>query len=220
MTSASGARTLDCSSRPPATPVWAGVDVGGRRKGFHAAVVDGRRVVAGPRRLGEPRDVATWLLGWKPRLVAIDSPSCLAREGATMREGERQFLAAGICGIRPTPNREALQRQKRGPNPTYYEWIERGLELYKALEKEKLATIECFPTAAWTQWGGRRGRRRRSRWSQAALDGLGLLDAPARPNQDHRDAIAAAMTACEHEAGRTDCFGDIVVPKRRPPHEG
>jgi hypothetical protein len=41
---------------------------------------------------------------------------------------------------------------------------------------------------------------------------LDLGRAPARLNQDERDAIAAALTARAHERGETERFGDIVVP--------
>lgn len=35
---------------------------------------------------------------------------------------------------------------------------------------------------------------------------------PSRTSQDKRDAIAAALTACDYERDRFDAFGDIVVP--------
>jgi hypothetical protein len=35
---------------------------------------------------------------------------------------------------------------------------------------------------------------------------------PSRTSQDKRDAIAAALTACDYEHDRFDAFGDIVVP--------
>jgi hypothetical protein len=63
------------------TPRWAGVDVGGRRKGFDVAVVDAERIVAGPSRLPNVASVAPFLRKWGPRIVAVDSPSCTARQG-------------------------------------------------------------------------------------------------------------------------------------------
>ena len=43
------------------TPRWAGVDVGGRRKGFDVAVVDAERILAGPSRLPNVASVAHFL---------------------------------------------------------------------------------------------------------------------------------------------------------------
>jgi hypothetical protein len=40
----------------------------------------------------------------------------------------------------------------------------------------------------------------------------GLDALPRRTNQDERDAIAAALTARQHDLGLTEAFGEIVVP--------
>ncbi len=186
--------------------ICAGVDVGGARKGFHAAIVEGKRVIAGPKHLRCPPDVVAWLADWKPRLVAVDSPRRPARQGQRSRDCERTFTAAKICGIRYTPDERAVRS-----NP-YYEWVVNGFLLYEALMQHGIKTIECFPTASWTCWFGQRGTRRRTIWSRQALSALGLAGVRSRLNQDDRDAIAAALTASDHLAQRTQCFGDIVVP--------
>lgn len=192
---------------------WAGVDVGGRRKGFHVAVVDGDRLLAGPVRLKEPKEVVEFLREWKPRRVAVDSPRSPAPDGQLSREGER-CLAREVCGIRYTPDRRRLEA-----NRTYYGWILQGLELYATLTSAQFRVIECFPTASWTRWAGPRGKAPRSRWSQGALARLGLANMPARVGQDGRDAIGAAMTAYADEKNCVDRFGDIVVPKAGTPAE-
>jgi predicted nuclease with RNAse H fold len=192
---------------------WAGVDVGGRRKGFHVALVDGRRVLAGPRQLPTPADVAAWLAEWKPCLVGVDAPSVLG-DDAVRFESERR-LAREVCHLRYTPTRAALEYQRTTRAPKYYEWIEHGLELYAGLAAAGLDAVECFPTAAWTRWAGPRGARRRSVWTRDALAGLGLDDVPPRTNQDQRDAIAAAVTARAYSRGATQAFGEIVVPTSR-----
>lgn len=152
-------------------------------------------------------DVASWLAKQNPRLVAVDSPLTPAPAGETSRAGELALVRAGICHIRYTPDRAGLDG-----NPSYYEWIDHGLELYAALAEAGLAAIECFPTASWTRWAGPRSGARRAAWTHAALKRLDLGRAPARLNQDERDAIAAALTARAHERGETERFGDIVVP--------
>jgi predicted nuclease with RNAse H fold len=184
--------------------MWAGVDVGGRRKGFHVAVVGDRRVheLVNERRVG---DVVESVTATTPRVVAVDSPAALARDGAASRDCER-WLARAICGIRYTPERARLA------GSAYYEWVEHGLELYEALCGGPWTVIECFPTASWTRWAGQRGPRTRAAWSRAALASLDLTAVPSRLGQDGRDAVAAALTARAYDRGETESFGEIVVP--------
>src|SRR5438093_3439039 len=143
--------------------VWAGVDVGGRRKGFHAALIDAARVVRPPERLREAADVVAWLLseGPRPALVGVDSPCALALDDGRRRAHERR-VARDVCGIRYTPSPADLARQRSKPGQAgrYYEWIEQGLALYDGLARAGLTAIECFPTASWTCWHGPRRRRR------------------------------------------------------------
>jgi predicted nuclease with RNAse H fold len=191
-----------------AARTWAGVDVGGRRKGFHLAVVDGASLVDGPVRLPSPRAVVERLRESRPRLIAVDSPRVPAPAGLASRPCERVFAAAGICSLRYTPDRRTI-----ASNP-HYGWIAHGLALYAALARAGFAAIECFPTASWTRWLGPRGVEPRGAWSRRALAGLDLRRVPERLSQDDRDAIGAALTARAHEAGRCERFGDIVVPRR------
>lgn len=193
----------------PSERVWAGVDVGGRRKGFHVAVVGDAELLAGPDRVLTPRDVAAWLVELHPALVAVDSPRHAAPDGQTSRADERA-LARRVCGIRYTPDTAALRR-----NPRYYEWILHGLELYEALASAGLHAVECFPTAAWTRWLGPRHRQPRARWSTRALATLGLRGVPRSLGQDGRDAIAAAVTARACSRGEAEAFGEIVLPYDR-----
>src|SRR5262249_48576100 len=126
-------------------------------------------------------------------------------------EGERR-LAREVCRLRYTPTRAALDRQHETSAPTYYEWIEHGLELYAALEKAALSAIEAFPTASWTRWAGVRAGESRAVWSARALRRLRVLRVARDLDQDERDAVGAAVTAWAHDAGLTEAFGDIIVP--------
>lgn len=194
------------TSRRARTDRWAGIDVGGCRKGFHAALIDDERVIellASTRAI----ELAGWLREWGAALVAVDSPGSPAPDGERSRAGERSLVAARICSLRHTPDRRALKT-----NPGYYEWIEQGFLLYDEPGKAGLAAVECFPTASFTRWAGPRGNGRRSEWTKAALAARGLADLPEAMNQDQRDAVAAALTARGHAAGQTERFGDIVVP--------
>lgn len=183
---------------------WLGIDVGGARKGFDAAVVDEHKLLTLADRLTVD-DVLQLATSWAPRLIAIDSPGCWAPDGETTRAGERA-LNRNVCGIRWTPDRQS------GAADDYYAWIREGLALYEAIRPLGIAVAEVFPTAAWTRWSGPRGMSTRARWSREALTSLRLVGVPQRTNQDQRDAIAAAVTARQHTAGRTEAFGEIVVP--------
>jgi predicted nuclease with RNAse H fold len=184
--------------------VWIGVDVGGKRKGFDVAVIDGRRVLALRNHLTCSQVVDIVMAG-RPAVVAIDSPRRCAPDGQTARAGELQ-LARSICGIRWTPDARGVHAS------AYYAWVLEGLALFDALAAAGVEAIEVFPTASWTRWHGKRGTRTRAAWTRQGLAALGLQGVPARTNQDQRDAIAAAMTARQHSLALTETMGDIVVP--------
>jgi predicted nuclease with RNAse H fold len=176
---------------------WAGVDVGGRRKGFHIAVVGPKGLVLGPERAPTAAEVVDLIRG--VNLVAVDSPRSPAADGSRSRACERELVRA-VCGLRYTPERAVLDGHP------YYEWIRQGFELYAALDAAGIHAVECFPTASFTRWAGPRGRRTRARWTSEALG------FPVRHGQDGRDAVAAALTARSAALGRVERFGDIVVP--------
>jgi predicted nuclease with RNAse H fold len=195
---------------------YAGVDIGASQKGFHVALVDAAGLADGPVQIRSVDTVVRALEAWRPSVVALDSPRSCAPDGEKSRPCERELVASGICNIRWTPDRASLD----SGNP-YYDWIVNGLRLYDALARAASQTgwdvIEVFPTASWTRWAGRRGPRRRAAWSSEALAKLGIPGLPARRlNQDDRDAIAAALTARLHAVGRTENFGEIVVPHAQP----
>jgi hypothetical protein len=97
--------------------LWAGVDVGAG-KGFDVAVIDAEGLVAPPRRIAAACDVADCLGEFCPAVVAVDSPTEPAPPGRLSRDGERELVKAGVCGIRYTPNAESLHG-----NEAYYGWI-------------------------------------------------------------------------------------------------
>jgi predicted nuclease with RNAse H fold len=191
-----------------------GIDVGGRRKGFHACAVRGREVVAGPERLADVAAAVAWVLAHEPSAVALDSPRTCAPPGESSRADERALNRA-VCAIRWTPERSRL-----AGNP-YYGWVEHGLELYAGLAAagiDRARLHEVFPTAAWTTWAGPRAGRPRGAWSAAALADLGLAGLPERRfSQDDRDAVAAALVAELHTEGATRAYGEIIVPADASP---
>jgi predicted nuclease with RNAse H fold len=190
---------------------WAGIDVGAS-KGFDVAVIDRNGLCAPPERIRRTSDVVAYLEDHRPQVIAIDSPCCAAPDGMRSRDGERELVRAGVCGIRYTPNEKAL-----AANENYYAWIVNGFGLYEALRSAALPAdcmvIECFPTATWSRLGGRKGKWTRALWSRTVLEGLGLRNLPSRMNQDARDAIGAAITARLHDEDGTERFGEIVLPR-------
>jgi predicted nuclease with RNAse H fold len=191
---------------------WAGVDVGGKRKNFHVAVVSEAAHVERPMNLGTAKAVVAWLAARRPRVVAVDSPRTAALPGELSRKPERDLVRAGICGIRFTPHEDALRSHPR----RYYEWVLNGFELYEELasaaEWTGWSVIECFPTASFTRLGRPRGKSSRAAWSREVLDGVGLPGLPQGMNQDERDAVMAAVTGRAYDQGRVQTFGELVVP--------
>jgi predicted nuclease with RNAse H fold len=180
--------------------------VGGTRKGFHLAVLGPEGLVLAGERIVGADEAARRVAAFSPALVAVDAPRRPAEPGERSRRCERALVAAGPCALRYTPDLAELRA-----NP-FHGWVLRGLELYAALDRAGLAAVECFPTAAWTVWGGPRGSMPRSAWSARTLGLLGVAGVPRRLGQDGRDAIAAALTARLHTLGRTRVFGEIVLP--------
>lgn len=190
--------------------LWAGVDVGGEKKGFHVAVVDGTRLV---RPVDNPRtvtDAVALLREVAPELVAVDSPREPAADGEKSRASEHELRRA-LCGIRYTPDRATVFGERENGDD-FYGWIKHGLALYDALEEAGLEAVECFPTASWTRWGGKRDSRTRESWSASVLRSVAVPGVPVRMNQDERDAIGAALTARAHAHREAESFGGIVVP--------
>ncbi len=155
---------------------WAGVDVGGKRKGFDVAVIDDRQVLALQSRL-TCKQVVDLLMENRSAVIAIDSPCCCAPDGQAARDGELQ-LVKSICGIRWTPDARRVYAS------ACYAWILEGLAPFDALAANGVAVVEVFPTASWTRWHGRRGPRTRAAWTRQGLAALGLDNVPARTNHE------------------------------------
>ena len=186
---------------------WAGVDVGGKRKGFHLAVIDGSRVTE-LEHYPDAQTLANHLIKLKPQAIGIDSPQEWAPSGQKSRPAEREFAAKKICGIRYTPSLTTAQAHPG----TYYEWIANGMELWNRLrDSSSLKVVEVFPTASWSIWHGPRGKRTRPAWSQKALENLPISLPATRWNQDFRDAVASALTA---KTASTTASGNIALPKQ------
>lgn len=200
-----------------------GIDVGGARKGFHAvALADG--IYLDRLQTRSVRELVRWVrddIG--AHVVAVDAP-CRWRTAKTGRAAERRLVAQGIrCFLTPT-RREAL-RNARG----YYDWMIRGMELFRALEKthplHKAGTsigwrcsFETFPHAiTWHLRGGNADAARKRPQRLALLRAHGVRVAYLT-NMDWIDAALCALAAEIFATGRRMQFygdrrtGQIVVP--------
>ena len=83
--------------------IVAGIDVGGARKGFHAVLLEGSRVVD-QLNTSDPEALARWCL--RAERIAIDAPCGWALPGERSRLCERQLAAQGVRCF-ATPTREA-----------------------------------------------------------------------------------------------------------------
>ena len=207
---------------------WAGVDVGGKRKGFHLALIESGhgtpRLCLQAQITGDKaaEGVYKLLAEFGPKVVAVDSPRRAAPVGKTQRACEHALNAAIGCGIIGT--RDAATIAVRPDD--LYEWIQQGWALYKALNRQSSWTvIECFPTATWARLDRVRPRGvSREKWSddilRRELEQPGRLGGlPPKCNQDVRDAIGAAYTAYLKGKGKTKTQSfacpscAIVVPR-------
>ena len=123
-------------------PTVIGIDVGGRRKGFHAVALTGGAYAA---RLAtaEVQELAHWcrsVIG--AQLIAIDAPCRWSSDGRA-RPCERELNAADIrCFASPT-------RQAALSHPSnYYGWMLQGEALYRQLEVSHPLLAALPPTSA------------------------------------------------------------------------
>jgi len=200
-----------------------GIDVGGARKGFHAVAL-----VEGTYRDGVRTCSVRELVGWVrddigAQVVAVDWP-CRWRLGKSVRAAERELMEQGIrCFLTPT-RREAIH------NATgYYEWMLRGMELFRDLAKThplchagtsvgRRCSFETFPHAiTWHLRGGDADATRKRPQRLALLRAHGVRVADLT-NMDWIDAALCALAADIFAAGqRMHFYGDqrtghIVVP--------
>ena len=206
-----------------ANPPVIGIDVGGRRKGFHAVALRGGLYEA-QRVTPDAEELAHWcraVIG--AHLIAIDAP-CRWSEAGQTRASERALHREGIRCF-ASPSREAALS-----HPTnYYGWMLQGEALYRELAPSHPlltaaaapcgpACFETFPHAiTWHLRGGQASAahklaQRRQLLVQAGIDPAPLISI------DHIDAALCALAA-DHLASGQPCraYGEaasglIVVP--------
>ena len=200
-----------------------GVDVGGKRKGYHAvALTDGQ--YAGRCATPDVGKLVAWCREMNAVVVAVDAPCGWSTDGRA-RSAESQLMQQRI-GCFSTPTRQrAIEHPK-----DHYGWMLRGEALYQALRPthpicaEPFASgqnccFETFPHAiAWHLTGGKADASRK-RPQRRALLAAARIDLKELTNIDLVDAALCALAA-HHAASGGACraygepdTGRIIVPQ-------
>jgi predicted nuclease with RNAse H fold len=208
---------------PPAAPLTSiGIDVGGRRKGFHAvALRDGAH--AGQLISRDVAELSHWcrtVMG--AGVIAIDAPCRWSIDGRP-RPCERELMAEGIrCFATPT-RQAALQHPS-----DFHGWMLQGAALLEVLEPSHPlltalpcrgpACFETFPHAiTWQLRGGNASAAEKRSQRRALLQRAGI-DLTPLTSIDLIDAALCALAADHVATGRPcRCYGEpdsglIVVP--------
>ena len=200
-----------------------GVDVGGRRKGFHAVALAGGQC-AGRCASTKVRELVAWCHKMDAAVIAVDAPCRWSTDGHA-RPAERRLMEKGIwCFSTPTRQR-AVEHPKN-----HYGWMLRGEALYQALKPThplcsglpasgQKCCFETFPHAiTWHLTGGKADASRKRSQRQSVLARAGI-DLAELSNIDFVDAALCALTAQHMISGR-ECVnygerdtGFIFVPK-------
>jgi predicted nuclease with RNAse H fold len=163
--------------------VVAGIDVGGARKGFHVAILEENAIVD-LRAFLATRDVAEFLAGHRPALVAVDAPPRATRTEEKTRSAERALAAAGF----------RMQWTRRADPAA---WMLNGESLWVELTSRGFSLVETFPTAV-----------ARLRERGGILLDLALLPAERAAYPDLLDACLCALAARRVLASQAVAYGE------------
>ena len=199
-----------------------GIDVGGKRKGFHAVALRNGRFIE-TKQFTTPTPLADWCLKQDAHIVAVDAPCKWSQSGGS-RRAERDLRVGGqIIQCFKTPTRERAVKHRKG----FYGWVFNGEQLYQHLAlhyrlfdgelREGLMVFESFPHAVVCALAGRVvPTKPKATVRRAALRARGY-DVTCLVNIDFVDAALCAVAAEAFLKGCVQCFGDeqegfIVVP--------
>lgn len=225
-----GGATMTRSIIPGAFPfdiTAVGIDVGARRKGFHAVAIAGGHL-ADCLAVQEVEELSRWCRKKEAQVIAIDAPCRWSSDGHS-RPAERALMQRGIFCF-STPTRERAEAHPKD----YFGWMINGMALYRALADRYplCATVsasnqpccfETFPHAiTWRLRGGRAVASRKRKERRELLEMAGI-DLSPWTNIDFIDAALCALAAY-HAAmgGACEVFGEpatgmIIVPERFTP---
>src|SRR5207247_4041700 len=183
-----------------------GIDVGAKRKGLDAVLLDETLIPSEARRHMGVEELEELIRQVRPDVVAIDAPPTWGRSPGGSRLTEREIRRFGIQSF-GTPS-----DPKKAEN-VFYDWMRagflvfevaarHGFERYRSGRAERTA-IEVFPHATAVVLSGclqPKGIRKRQ-WRAAVLTGRGV-EADTLRSMDQVDAALAALTGLFALRGR------------------
>jgi predicted nuclease with RNAse H fold len=200
-----------------------GIDVGGKRKGFHAVSLrDG--VFEKTKSSSDPAEVAEWCREQSADIVAVDAPCGWSLSGSS-RAAERDLAGKKIHCF-ATPKRTHAEEHRRG----FYDWVFNGEELYRELKIHyrlfdgdrgtRPICFETFPHAIVCALVGKVVSARPKKKTRCKVLRERNYDVGMLSGVDLVDAALCAVTAEEFRNGWIMEFGAcgegiIVVPGSR-----
>lgn len=197
-----------------------GIDVGGRRKGFHAVALD---PVGRCERFAsaEVAAVVDWCRAHGAQVIAIDAPCRWSLNGRS-RLAERALAAVGIHAFATPSAAVALQHP-------FYRWMLNGAALYAAIEPgwplfdggavaARPVCCETLPHAVACALAGRVIPARRKPGLRRALIEAAGIASRGLTGMDDIDAALCALAARALANGCFQAYGDpvegfIIVPE-------
>jgi predicted nuclease with RNAse H fold len=199
-----------------------GIDIGGKKKGFHAVVL--RKGQFETHHFAGVEGVAEWCSKQKAQAIAIDAPCAWATAGKS-RRAERELAIGGeTIQCFKTPTRAIAQGR------SFYGWVFNGEELYQSLAhfyplfngttRTGKIVFETFPHAVVCALVGHVVPARPKVTTRRKILREQGYDDTTLANIDYVDAALCALTAERFLLGKTISFGDqaegfIVVPSSK-----
>lgn len=205
--------------------IVAGIDVGGRAKGFHAVALEGGAYLEQFSSC-DAVAVADWCRGNGIRVIAIDAPCHWSSTGRA-RTAERELMKETIWCF-ATPSREAAETHPKD----HFRWMLNGAELFVKLIEAKYLLFdgvrwqtppqmcfETFPQAIACALAGKIVSAKQKRSIRRDLLHRANIDTSKLTNIDQIDAALCALAAHQFVLGNFKPYGDtkdgfIVVPGR------
>lgn len=200
-----------------------GIDVGGKRKGFHAVALRGNTFVRTPDPDHDPAVIVAWCIEQKATIVAVDAPCGWSQTGSS-RQAERELeLFEKKIHCFATPTRERAKNHAKG----FYDWMINGEKLYEELwksyplfsgkDQKGRVCIETFPHAVVCVMTGHVVPAKPKAKSRRAVLQKRKYDISDLPNIDYVDAAICAVAAEEFRIGNYQKFGNreegfIIAP--------
>jgi predicted RNase H-like nuclease len=202
--------------------IVAGIDVGGRAKGFHGVAL---RAGAYLDQIAscDVTEVADWCRQINALSIGVDAP-CHWSDTGRARPAERELMAQKIWCF-STPSREAAEKHPKD----HFGWMINGAKLYaelqnnhalfedKSEQRSLQICFETFPHAITCALSGTIVSAKHKRRIRRSLLNAAKIDCDQFTNIDQIDAALCALTAHHLALDNYKSYGDatsgfIVVP--------